>query len=149
MKTENIHGLEATMYDMAVFGDETTDDQKDVVLIAETLLRLPEKARERVLEKAIFIITDGINGTVFDLHFVRHITKQSIILLNFANMRRYSKTKKMTVIAHEAAHFILEHRGHEGMDVDPSTNYEKLADDLAEKWGFERASEKTSEKKEG
>jgi hypothetical protein len=54
--------LEGIIYDMAVFGDDTTDDRKDIVLIAETLLRLPEKAKERVLEEVIFIITDGING---------------------------------------------------------------------------------------
>ena len=131
-----------------------------MILIAETLLKLPKEAREEVLEEVIFIVADGVHGTLFELSIkedyigkllsmgkidltkkdssvklstlLKLKMKMPFVLLNFANMRKESKNVKMSTIAHEIAHFVLGH-GMEGGE-----EKERTADDLIEKWGFKR-----------
>lgn len=161
----NKNSLEQIIYDMVVFGAEATEDKKDVVLIAETLLRLPQKTREKVLKEAIFIVADRVNGTFFETNVIPDLikgllstgkvdlmkkdsliklsmilelsVKQSFILLNFANMRKDSKITKISTTAHEIAHFILG-------NTSGRRNQERNADDLVEEWGFRRAYENYS-----
>jgi hypothetical protein len=156
--------LEGVMYNLAVFGAETAEDAQHILLIAKTILRLPEDVREKVLDEVNFIVAGELTGTEFRLDFGSYILTKLLstgklksdeenpsiklsnivegleipfILLNFANMREKSETEKMSIIAHEIAHFILGHK--EICSPEENTQQEKEADDLIEKWGFKRA----------
>ena len=131
---------------------ETKKDDENNAIIVETLLRLPKKVREKVLDEVIFIHT-MVRGTVGEFHFTRWVQNkdiekismlnkekrylakivQSFILLNFKHVKN---SEKMDLVAHEIAHIILNHHksNREGNPDD-----EKAADDLAEKWGFKRS----------
>jgi len=61
------------------------------------------------------------------------VMKQTFILLNFTAMEKMSETAKMSIIAHEIAHFVL---GHQKPNIKVS---EEEADDLITKWGFKRS----------
>jgi Zn-dependent peptidase ImmA (M78 family) len=58
-----------------------------------------------------------------------------VIFLNFLVIWDEDEEEQMTIVAHEAAHFILGHHLLEHADF----SCEKEADNLAEKWGFQRA----------
>jgi hypothetical protein len=159
--------IDEIWYRMSVFGAETDKDQEDVVLIAETLLKLPEDVRERVLDEATFIVADNVAGTVFSMYVEGHIRAKLLsigiitsknfdpliklstiakialrlrfILLNFAEMKKMSKFNQMSVIAHEIAHFIQDGDSYNTREIDA----EKEADDLVEKWSFKRSYKKT------
>lgn len=146
-KWEN--SIEGVMYQLKVIGDTTSQDEKDKFLIAKTLLKLPKKIRERVLDEVAFIVLT-VQGAIWNYFTVKSIEKkdlkkigkhyfveieQPLIILNFDNMRK-SKNDRMVTVAHEIAHFIL---GHYKAEKRHSKNNEKEADDLIEKWGFQRA----------
>ncbi|MCI0529767.1 MAG: hypothetical protein L0Y56_20180 [Nitrospira sp.] len=118
----------------------TDEDQKVKTLIVKTLLKLPHKVRNKVLDEVTFVAlnTEGSHG-VFDLLYCPPHEKEKyepMIFLNFNGFRRKTESFKLTVIAHEIAHFILNH-GNE-----PGPTQEKDADDFCEKWGFGRAYKK-------
>ena len=133
--------------------DTVLEDDKTKLVIAKTLLKLPYKVREKVLNDNVAFVLSSYRGLVLELHFpilVRkselkkigegdyiYEHKQPVIFLAFS-----PKTKEaeiMTTVAHEVAHFILGH--HKTHHVKGGKGYlnERKADDLCEKWGFERA----------
>jgi hypothetical protein len=89
------------------------------------------------LEKVNFLVAGGVNGTGFSLNVLNDVVEALVstgelrldgrdpsvklstiervnlkipfILLNFANMRGMPEEEVMSVIAHEIAHFLLEH----------------------------------------
>lgn len=159
--------LEGILYELRVFGAVTKEDEQYEVLIAKTIQKLPKDVREKVLEKANFIMAGGATGTMFSINLLYDVIqmlastgelrldeedssvklskieranlKIPFILLNFANMRGMSEDGMMSVVAHEIAHFIL---GHDMCDIKGGT--EREADDLVEKWGFKRTYESIS-----
>ena len=149
-KWEN--SFEGVFYNLGYFDGGTREDDKNNAVIVETLLRLPKKIREKVLDEVIFIHT-MVRGTVAEFHFTTRVEDKDIekvsmfnkekryfakivqpyILLNFKHVKN---SKKMDLVAHEIAHIILNH--HKSNKSSNSDN-EKAADDLAEKWGFKRS----------
>ena len=119
--------------------------------IAETLLRIPESAKEKVLKDAVFVTMSGTYGAFLigvpsELKSEDQLIKGSdglthvkievpLIFLNFALMEKdgVDEEERRSNVAHEIAHFILGHKFSGGREK------EKEADDLIEKWGFKRA----------
>jgi hypothetical protein len=111
---------------------------EDERLIVQTILKLPVRVRRKVLDEIMFIVmSDGLVGTTEELSFLKD--KECIVFLNFAMMKKWSRHKRMTGIAHEIAHIIL---GHAAPLNRPKSSeeaeVERKADDLFEKWGFSR-----------
>jgi len=148
-KWEN--SVEGIMYNLFTWGDATWQDEKNKIIIAKTLQRLPKKIRRKVLNEVTFMIMTA-EGTVAKLRFTKSVNKKDfqkigetynvatevvVIFLNFP--KRQKEEDKMVTVAHEIAHFILG--DYLGSIVKRPKNYngEKAADDLIEKWGFERA----------
>lgn len=130
--------LELLNYNLNLQGDAKVGDEQYRDLVLRTLIRLPEKIREKILEETLFIIaTPGVYGIVFDLNF-KKAKNLHCILLNFSTMHKTSDSGKMDTIAHEIAHVILNH----GSWGNPQQ--EKEADDLIQGWGFQRAREVTT-----
>jgi hypothetical protein len=129
-----LNSFERILYDLCVFGDVSKEDEECKLLIAKTLQKLPKEIREKVLDEVIFIIANSCYGTIWDMNLENEkMKKKTFILLNFTAMRKKSEISKMSIIAHEIAHFIL---GHEN----PLTKHsEKEADELIKKWGFKKA----------
>jgi len=127
-KWEN--SIEGVLYELHTIGDATVDDQKDKILIAKTLLKLPKKIKRKVLDADILFILPRAVGTLGRLQ--TPLSFQDFIILNFSHMKRGTE---MDCIAHEIAHFVLGHKNF----VDSGSNAERKADDLTEKWGFRRA----------
>jgi len=136
---------------LTLFGDVAAGDEKYKQIIVECITKLPFKVRERVLDNVTFIM---LSEDILGHHFIMNSIKNSalakrtkignleiceheipIILLNFVSMKNKKKTKIISNIAHEIAHFILGHDSCRHTD----RNLEKEADDLCQKWGFERA----------
>jgi hypothetical protein len=146
-KWEN--SLEGVLYNLKTWGDATIQDTKDSILIAKTLLKLPKEIREKVLDEVTFVFTRAA-GTIVTPVFVKCVEKEELerlpsrdaivkikapmIVLNFSEMKisGMKKYTEMDVIAHEIAHFVLGHKTGGG------SNREREADDLCEKWGFNR-----------
>ena len=134
------------IFDNLKFFGDTVEDEKRKCIVVETLLRLPYKVRKRTIDEVLFIsmstagVTFKFEGSVNlkkkDFKQKGNIYKGRIelhfIILNF---RRCRKDRKMDVTAHEIAHFILGH--HLKKNINRGI-VEKEAEDLAEKWGFER-----------
>jgi hypothetical protein len=154
--------IEGVLYDLMTFGKATVEEEKDVYIIAKTLLRLPKDVRDKVLDEVCFIIAHEQAAAPFKVFIgsfvinklastgkidlsreedplVRLSVIEDIamyfILLNFAAMEGMTEDDKMSIIAHEIAHFVLGHNSYSPKE----RNAEKEADDLAEKWGFKRA----------
>ena len=155
------NSLEGIHYNIKTMAATTVDDDKDKILIAETLQRIPARARTKIFDEAVFVLMNGLYGIVINGYFNRIISKkdlvelpardavvvtvrQGLIFLNFGEMKKLSKKRKMNIIAHEIAHFVLKHhlktsvRSKEGMKM------EKEADDLIVKWGFDRGNIKVT-----
>jgi hypothetical protein len=151
------NSIEGILYRLDTFGDATTSDVKDKIVIAETLQELPKEVREKVLDEVLFIIMRAL-GTTRKLVLPCRISEKDIeekrigktgiiggcleipiIVLNFSVMRKpstfegNSKEYRKSIIAHEIAHFILGHH------VEDDPKKERKADDLIEEWGFKRA----------
>jgi len=125
------NSFEGINYSLCVYGDEASTDKRYRRMMIETLLRLPETVRRRVLDEVVFIVMGDVIGHHFNM-VLREAQTLNLISLNFHAMRRWSQVKIRQTIAHEIAHFILGHGGHGGLDA------EKEADDLCELWGFGR-----------
>jgi len=143
-------------YQLNIFGDETVEDLKYRRLIIEVLAQIPEEAREKALEEGIFIIAGNTTGAsipfypfpctdeselrklVKEAESLEHFLKRRLIILNFALMEKagYTEDEMKAVIAHEVAHLVLDHPA--GAPVEEAEKKEREADDLAEKWGFQR-----------
>lgn len=142
--------------DGLIIGD-VDGTERERALIAKTLLKIPKEAREKVLDDRVrFIIMSGAYGVSSDLSLSlsepeieerkksieidegKSITYHDpfhvpLIILNFDAMREKTDSYKRDTIAHEIAHFIL---GEGGYTTDRYA--ERKADDLVEKWGFNR-----------
>jgi len=135
------------------FAEDIASKEK---LIAETLYRIPEEVRDRVLKEVYFILVDNsreaaqrhlniseVREKVKDIdndreHAEKHIP---LITLNFSEMERRgrSRQKQMCLIAHEIAHFVRGHEHPKKQKERPDTAaIEAQADDLIARWGFER-----------
>ena len=129
---------EEIFYNLNIIGDVTIDDEIYKRILVETLLRLTEEIRNKILDEVLFIFTTAYE-TTFPLFFPNPQKKQEIeqkcIILNLALYEKETKTHKgiEDIIAREIAHIILDHFG------SSDQNFEKEADDLIEKWGFNRA----------
>lgn len=149
------NSLEGIHYSMKTMAATNMDDEKDKTLIAETLQKLPARVRNKVLDKAVFVLMNGLYGTVINGYFSRIISKkelvelpaidavevpvrQSLIFLNFSEMKKLSKKRKMNITAHEIAHFVLNHHLKTSVSRKEGIKMEKEADDLIVKWGFSR-----------
>ena len=139
------------IWDDGARGVQTPPGQ-DRMIIAETLLRIPESVREKVMKETHFITIGGACGCILPMTFsevkseeqlnrwgegqVRVEIEVLLILINFAEMEKEEMDEEgmRTTVAHEIAHFILEHHKNGG-----GPEKEKEADDLIEKWGFKRA----------
>jgi len=118
--------MDGVLYSLRTFG--TAGNDETTLLVAATLLIVPKKIREKILDDVIFIYTnDTAGGVAFRIPKMKE--EQSVILLNFRGIS--SKERKMDIIAHEIAHIIL---GHDSTEFRGPA--EKAADDLSEKWGF-------------
>ena len=120
-----------------MIGDATVEDDRNKILIAKILIALPEEIRNKVLSEVLFVLLEayGIAGCLsIPVPKGCKNIEQPFILLNFSLIEKQSEDCKMDFIAHEIAHFILGH--HKSMTYDPLA--ERKADDLVEKWGFNR-----------
>ena len=123
------------------------------MIIVNTIQELPRHVTDEVLVGAIFVTLCGSYGAsltqyielrkeaqLLELPKDRKYVKIEVdsILLNFALMEKdeLEEEKMRSIIAHEIAHFYLEHHQ---TSVIPRAVKEKEADDLIEKWGFARA----------
>lgn len=155
---EEANSMEGILDRLGTLGDATKLDDRDKIVIAETLQKLPKRARDKILDEVLFIIMRAV-GTATKLVLPYRIDEediekkrigrtgiggcieQPIIILDFAKMKRPPKSfegdhelYKRSCVAHEMAHFML---GHHNLSYDPKK--ERKADDLTEKWGFKRA----------
>jgi hypothetical protein len=148
------NSLEEIHDSLKLMGDINFEDMQHNSLICQVLLNLPKEVREKVLDEVFFVHTTAW-GTVRRVHFHKFIEEkeakkiegngfiksgfdvtipQVFIILNLKCIRK-DETKKDT-IAHEIAHFILDSKDPDKSS--PSDKAERDADDLAEKWGFNR-----------
>jgi hypothetical protein len=78
-------GKEEILYNLRIIGDVTIDDEKYKRILLETLLKLPEEIKEKILDEVLFIFTSAY-GTTFNLFFPSHLKKQVVeqkcIILN-------------------------------------------------------------------
>lgn len=149
------NSLEGIHYNIKTMVATTVDDEKDKILIAETLQRIPARVRTKIFDGAAFVLMNGLYGIVINGYFNRIISKkdlvelpaigavvvtvrQGLIFLNFGEMKKLSKKRKMNIIAHEIAHFVLKHHLKTSVTAKEGINMEKEADDLIVKWGFDR-----------
>ena len=104
----------------------------DDALVIQVLHDILRHYRMKAIEFIYFLMTSGVRGYVSPI-FVpggAEDQKKTLILLNFS--QRMTKKEKMTTIAHEIAHGILD-------QPNGGRKAEQAADDLCEKWGFGRA----------
>lgn len=144
------NSIEGVLYNLSIGGNTMVDDRKYELIIAKTLLKLPKKVRNKILDESHFIITGGTLGTTGMIRktaIIKTYPEKEIalptatveirlIILNFSAMEtgKMSESSMMDVVAHEIAHLILKHYG---SSSDPKG--ERKTDDLVEKWGFKRA----------
>jgi hypothetical protein len=151
MEYEN--SLEGILQHLRIWGEAATEDKENKGIIAETLLKLPYKARRETLSEVVFVIVTAHGLTTkatFSIVLSKGDIKQKgetyhttiehpLIVLNFKT--RMSKSRKMDTIAHEIAHFILGHHKVRNLTNQRKIANERKADDQAEKWGFKRSYE--------
>lgn len=151
MSNEDGEAIIKIIEKLKVWDDGIEDRLKSRRIIAETLLRIPESVREKVLEDAIFIIMSGafgasLLGVVSDDKREDQLFKTSngrvwvkievqLILLNFGLMEKegVEEEEMSSIVAHEIAHFTLEH------NKISIASKEEEADNLIVNWGFKRA----------
>ena len=144
--------MEGILYNLSTWADTNFEDEKNTIIIARTLQRLPRRIRQKVLNDVAFIVMTA-QGTVCKFRFSKVVKKDEftkigdtytvaiepvVVFLNFP--KRQKESDKMDTVAHEIAHFILG----DGLGFYPEPkhskgyNKEKAADDLSVKWGFKR-----------
>lgn len=155
MSNVDLKAIEEIIYNLKIYDDGARGAQippdQSRLIIAETLLRIPESIREKVVEEAVFIDIGGAYGCVLliipsELKSEDQLSKTSedlvwvkievpLILLNFAEMEKdeLDEEEMRKTVAHEIAHFILGHHKSSG-----GSEREKEADDLIVEWGFKR-----------
>ncbi len=148
MEYEN--SFEGVLNHLRIWGEAATEDEKNKCIIAETLLKLPYKVRRKTLDEVIFVIVTakGVTAKVsLPVTLRKEDLRQSgetyhttvehpLIFLNFKS--RLNKSRKMDMIAHEIAHFMLGHHEIPDRAKQKKNVNERKADDLSEKWGFKR-----------
>jgi len=152
-KIEKEDLIERTARRVKLVGDTKLIFRKDMMLIAETLLRLPDEVMKKVLREVYFIVVPfckGYSGTYrYSIFLKQDRVKKTptgykarvakpLIFLNFEKMKKESKFSRMSTVAHEIAHFILDH-DHDRRRGLINPIVEKEADDLTEEWSFKRA----------
>ncbi|MEE9214119.1 MAG: hypothetical protein V3U54_04875 [Thermodesulfobacteriota bacterium] len=144
-KEENIrnriefkNSIEGVSHYLKYYGGDTDEDEKRRHIIAKTLLKLPYKVRNKMIDEVAFLNADLSAGKVIWIKpLVVEWKVKAVILLNPIPSK--SERGRMNTIAHEIAHFTLEHHKIQNRKKLPELNIrEKKADDLAEKWGFKR-----------
>lgn len=141
----NEDSLEFICNTIDLIGDMYADNEDYDILIAETLLEIPKDIRDNVIYGCDFIIDKNL-GLTFNLYYGPN-REQPLILLNCLGLNRRSKKFKMSVIAHEIAHFTLNHHKTHPQNLRENLEQEKEADDLIEKWGFQRTNEQSYKNK--
>ena len=152
-KIEKKELIERTARRVKLVGDTKRIFRSDMMIIAETLLRLPDKVMKKVLREVYFIIVPhckGYSGVYrYSIFLKQDRVKKTprgyrvriakpLIFLNFEKMKKESKFSRMSTVAHEISHFILDHDHNRKRGlINPIV--EKEADDLTEEWGFKRA----------
>lgn len=147
------NSIEGILYDLNILGEFSLEDELNKKIIAETLQKLPKKIRRKVLDNHVLFVNVSTYGTYQKIQIPPKLikkasiekvpagflikTEQPIIVLNFYAMKKQSKSKKMSTVAHEIAHFILGHD--KPTDISYFKVQEKKADDLVVRWGFKRA----------
>jgi hypothetical protein len=103
----------------------------DDALVIQVLHDIPRRYRTKAQEFLYILLTD-VRGFVLP-YFIPGGTQdrhETFIFLNFSH--RMSNKRKMTTIAHEIAHGVLN-------QSNGGRKAEQEADDLCEKWGLGRA----------
>ena len=134
---KDYNAFNKVMYDLKVTPLAATNKaEADHDLIGETLLKLPTRIRNRIIDTVTFVAMGDTLGQTERLYCPPHTEPKTgwEIYLNFPGMRKWPKRKIMDCIAHECAHVILGKTFRNG-----GLNAEKGADDLIENWGFRRA----------
>ncbi len=108
-------------------------------MIANTLLRIPERVRRKVVQDVLFIMAHkpllALMGTT-DLNLSKKERKGRIsvnlIYIDFHGIKRAGKSEEemKQIIAHEIAHFELKHNRKNGR------NDEEKAEEQTRVWGF-------------
>lgn len=133
--------LDEILYQVRILPPVANDEgEKTMLLVGKVISQLPDDIQEKVLSEITFIVLDGVYGQ-YERLFIpmpevkkdKHGLYLPAIFLNMEGLKRRSEEYKKTVIAHEIAHFILNHHN-AGDDL----SKEKQADDLCESWGFGR-----------
>jgi len=128
--------LDDVMYNLKVSPiPATCSVEADHQLIGETLLRLPTRVRNKILDTVTFVAMGDVLGQTEEDYCPPHAESKRgwDIYINFPAMRKSPKSRVMETIAHECAHVVLHKTyGTGGLEA------EKGADDLIEKWGFKR-----------
>jgi len=142
--------LEGILYELNLIGDAYADNEDCGILIAKTLMKIPKDVRDKTLIEVTFIVDENL-GLASNLHIMNPKRKDKIehpfILINQIAMREESKSFRMDVIAHEIAHFFLEHHKTLPKNLNEYLKREKEADDLIVEWGFNRTNEEVYKKK--
>jgi hypothetical protein len=157
---KDLDSVQGILDRLDTFGNATVSDERDKIVIAKTLKKLPRNVRDKVLSEVLFIMMRAVGTTrklvlsywinkediekkkIGDSGAIGGCIEKPIIILDFCKMRRpstfegTSREYRQSVIAHEIAHFILEHHN---MPSEPGM--ERQADDQVERWRFKRAYE--------
>ena len=120
----------------------------DDVLIVKTIMKLPGRVRRKTLGVTFVVFNGSMEGFTEKFYFPprAEVEEQDWIFLRLKT--KSSEQSKMSTIAHEIAHVVLKHNEiilrEEGKRKRRKSNLgpwrmEKEADDLIERWGFERS----------
>jgi hypothetical protein len=111
-------------------------DNGNKAIIAKTISRLPSDIAERAIDEVVYVDVDGIYGkyhrwqpSIFNKGPIFHF-----VVLNISNIN--SEDEKMYVVAHEIAHFVLEHCEWNLEVTNTDRDIEGEADSLCTRWGF-------------
>jgi hypothetical protein len=103
------------------------------VTIAIVLSKLPSNVREKTLDEVVFINMYLNGGIMFWTKIIERLKMKAIIFL--CPRPTCPEPELMGIIAHEIAHFMLNHLRFKKHFKTNETR-EKEADDLAVEWGF-------------
>jgi len=128
-----------------ISNDYDKEERNVAVTIAVVLSKLPSNVREKTLNEVVFLYMYLNGGIMFWTKIIERLKVKAIIFL--CPRPCCTEPELMDIIAHEIAHFMLNHlRFKEHLKTNETR--EKEADDLAEKWGFTRQDETIDEEEE-